>query len=72
MTDDAIGIIASNLTIAHFSRYERKPYPTPPPQSTLNEIRTMEEAQQFAVTKAYERFLEEIKRRHSDPVSSDT
>lgn len=72
MTDDTIGVIASNLTIAHFSRYDRKPFPTPKPHSTGNEIEMMEDAERFAVTRTYKKFKAEIERDQRSESESDT
>lgn len=66
MTEDAIGIIASNLTVAYFSKYERVKPPERKITDTLGAIEARENNERFQFLEIYDYFLTQLKKNQSD------
>lgn len=60
MTEDAIGIIASNLTVAYFSAYERKPRAEPKSNETFGQFEGKKTLERDEVLQTYSKFKQAL------------
>ena len=65
MTDDTIGIIASNLTIAYFSRYERVENLVHKQTETFGQFDSRESVKRDKIFRVFEHFKKELENRQS-------
>ncbi len=66
MDDDTVSVVASNLTIAYFSRYQREPKPPTPTNIPMREIEAKEDSERFRVLFVYEKFKSDLLRAASN------